>query len=646
MSLRQPASGACVVTYDSAQAAVTPQHFRVRAESHMFLAASHDDKRPVPVVRWALLVSSGTTKAQTRVPVLIFQCPSRTVALGLHGAAGAFHICDKTVGAMATDVSRTDSLDDEKVRYDDIDLIHGDFKTLDVGLTLVVDQSDDTPLQAKDAKRLRRKIDWHLLPLLCMIYTAQFIDKSTIASSSILGLIADNHLTTSEFNTLSSAFYIGKAHVQSPADSGLHLAGYLLFVWPQNWALQRLPVGKWLTFNILLWSVFLGLHPLCHSFGGLYSFLGASEGSMTAGLMLVCSMFYTRLELIERLGWAVLCNGFAVIFTGFIQFGMAHTSPHRHPSQWQWMMITTALMTFVIFVLFLLFFPDNPTNAWFLSPLERRMAVRRVRDNQNGIETKAWKRYQMIEAFREPRTWIYFVYGGFSNLIGGVGIQYSLIIKSFGFTLLQTTLLGIPSGAAQVLAIVTACYLARRYPHARGWISVLSWVPSITACILEICAPFENRTAHLVGIYLIFTGGSPSGIITMSWISSNTSGHTKKLTTTAIYLVGYSLGQTLCSQFWLDKYKPKNHVPFGIILMSHLASILCTVALWYSFVRENKRRDALRAEALQTGIGLAAHEQTAIVDTIDVEGKGIRKRVDKMYLDLTDSENLAFRYIL
>lgn len=34
--------------------------------------------------------------------------------------------------------------------------------------------------------------------------------RGSLASSSILGIINDNHLTTDEFNTLSSAFYIGE----------------------------------------------------------------------------------------------------------------------------------------------------------------------------------------------------------------------------------------------------------------------------------------------------------------------------------------------------------------------------------------------------------------------------------------------------
>lgn len=186
---------------------------------------------------------------------------------------------------------------------------------------------------------------------------------------------------------------------------------------------------------------------------------------MTAGLMLVCSMFYTRREIGERIGWTFQCNGLAVIISGFLQFGVAHITLEKgKPHQWEWLMIITALLTFVVFVLFFFFFPDNPTTAWFLTPEERVMAVRRVKENQNGIETKVWKPHQVTEALLDPKTWIFFIFGAFSNLIGGIGVEYSLVIKQFGFTTLQTTLLGIPNGVAQIIGISSACYALRRFP--------------------------------------------------------------------------------------------------------------------------------------------------------------------------------------
>lgn len=183
--------------------------------------------------------------------------------------------------------------------------------------------------------------------------------------------------------------------------------------------------------------------------------------------MLVCSMFYTRKEVSERIGWTFGCNGIAVIITGFVQFGMVHAPMRRRLDQWQWLMITVSLLSFISSILFFFLFPDNPLNAWFLTSEERITAVRRVRENQNGIETKVWKRYQMVEALSDPKSWLYLLFMVFGTLTSGIALQYSLLIKGFGFTELQTTLLGIPSGIAQVIGITLACYAVWRFPVRR-----------------------------------------------------------------------------------------------------------------------------------------------------------------------------------
>jgi ACS family allantoate permease-like MFS transporter len=124
--------------------------------------------------------------------------------------------------------------------------------------------------------------------------------------------------------------------------------------------------------------------------------------------MLICSMFYNRTEMGERIGWTTQCNGFAAIISAFIAFGTYHTEASRpavpatattpeipayHPkvAQWQWFMIIISSMTFVTFVLFGLFFPDSPTRAKFLNEEEKVVVVKRIRANQAGIETKTWK---------------------------------------------------------------------------------------------------------------------------------------------------------------------------------------------------------------------------------------------------------------
>ena len=77
---------------------------------------------------------------------------------------------DREKSAGTTDPSRSASSIDEKVSPDDHELVHGDFKRMDVGLKVVAGHSEEPEISPSDAKRIRRKIDWNLLPLLCVIY--------------------------------------------------------------------------------------------------------------------------------------------------------------------------------------------------------------------------------------------------------------------------------------------------------------------------------------------------------------------------------------------------------------------------------------------------------------------------------------------
>lgn len=57
--------------------------------------------------------------------------------------------------------------------------------------------------------RVLRKIDSHMLPLMCWLYMIQFADKSSLNYSSLMGIKADNHLNGYQYSWLGSIFYAG-----------------------------------------------------------------------------------------------------------------------------------------------------------------------------------------------------------------------------------------------------------------------------------------------------------------------------------------------------------------------------------------------------------------------------------------------------
>lgn len=79
------------------------------------------------------------------------------------------------------------------------------------------------------------------------------------------------------------------------------------------------------------------------------------------------------------------------------------------------------------------------------------------------------------EAFTDPKALCFFLWPALGCMIGGIGVQYSLILRAFGFTVLQTTLLVIPGGTVQIFGILAGTFALRKFPVRRTWSLNFSW---------------------------------------------------------------------------------------------------------------------------------------------------------------------------
>ncbi|KIL00953.1 hypothetical protein PAXRUDRAFT_821163 [Paxillus rubicundulus Ve08.2h10] len=457
------------------------------------------------------------------------------------------------------------------------------------------------------------------------------MDKTTLGEAAVLGILCaalsiailssqtvpfrreSAHLNATQFNWLGTIFYFG----------------YLLFQYPQNLALQRFPVGKWMSINIFLWAIVLCCHALCKSFGGLFAvrfLLGICEGAITPGFMIVTSMFYTRAEQTYRVGYWFLMNGFAIIILGFASYGILHIhTPNFVP--WQWLMIITGIITFITSILFWFFFPDSPANARFLTPEERIAAVQRIRVNQTGVENKVFKTEQFYEAVKDPKTWLLAFFAAASNIVNSLTNQRQLIVAQFGFNDIQTTLLGCVDGMVEILTIHFGVMLASQEPIGHLHAGVLMYIPAIIGAILITTLPFSNKIGLLFSYWTCIIAIVPFAIF-LGWVGSITAGHTKRITTNAIVLSAYAIGNAVGQFMWKAHYQPRNHVPWAIITATNLASAVTLLILRHLYSSENKRRDG--------------ETRDVTYDSTYFQGK----KIDKAFLDLTDNQNRDFRYVL
>lgn len=166
----------------------------------------------------------------------------------------------------------------------------------------------------------------------------------------------------------------------------------------------------------------------------------------------------------------------------------------------------------------------------------------------------------------------------------------------------------------------------------------MAYFPAIISCIMLIALPFSARWALLTAIWIRGTAGIPYSVV-MIWAANCSAGHTKKTAVIALYHVGYGLGNIVSPQLFQPQYAPRYIVTWSVILVvACVLPIMIILYLRWYLAKENARRDELDRQGKIQEVGIVEHE--------DEHGDKSEEFVDSRQLDLTDRENLAFRYVL
>jgi sugar phosphate permease len=97
---------------------------------------------------------------------------------------------------------------------------------------------EGSPIDPAEAKRVLRKIDMRIVPILFVVYLLQYLDKNSLNFAAAYGFQKGTHLHKQQYSWLSSIFYFG----------------YMFAQFPAGWLLQKLPIGKFLgTTTISKW---------------------------------------------------------------------------------------------------------------------------------------------------------------------------------------------------------------------------------------------------------------------------------------------------------------------------------------------------------------------------------------------------------
>ncbi|GAN06036.1 allantoate permease protein [Mucor ambiguus] len=445
-----------------------------------------------------------------------------------------------------------------------------------------------------------RKLNWTLLPLIFLIIFIQFCDKSALTVAAVLGIIEDTGMSGSQYSWLGSIFYLG----------------YLICQVPNNYLIQRLPIGRYLGSVLVIWGIVMGATGACNKFSQLLAtrfLLGLFEGVTYPCIYILLNTLYRKSEQSKCWGFVHVGTGMGTVLGVVIAYGLAHLDGVRGLRGWRWGYIVFGIATVLIGILTFFFLVDDTHHRLLrLTEKEKEIVEERSQDNC-VVRNKEIKKDQMWEAVKEPRLWILFVVFLLNSLQnGGLTTFSTLLVKGLGFSSFNSIILQIPNGAAAAIFAMVSVLIAHRLQR-NTFTAIATAIISLLGCILLAVIP---GTPKLIGLYLSWAMTGTSSLI-LTLVSNNVSGYTKKVFYNAVLIVGQTFGNFIGPLIMVEHQAPSY---WGGIVGFCLANALIVVLLFVLYImmmRENKRRLANLPE-----------EETDI------------------YLDLTDKQDKNFIYKL
>lgn len=124
--------------------------------------------------------------------------------------------------------------------------------------------------------------------------------------------------------------------------SSIFYFGYLFWAYPTSFLIPKLPVGKYVAINTVIWGLVVALTAVCTNFGGLAALrflLGVVESTITPAFVFITGTYYTRDEIPLRTGTWFAGNSFGGLVASLLAYAIGRIDNQIQP--WQFLFIVS-----------------------------------------------------------------------------------------------------------------------------------------------------------------------------------------------------------------------------------------------------------------------------------------------------------------
>ncbi|KAJ3575344.1 hypothetical protein NP233_g1151 [Leucocoprinus birnbaumii] len=451
----------------------------------------------------------------------------------------------------------------------------------------------------KEDRRLVRKVDLRLLPILTSLYLLSFLDRTNIGNAKqvsppyLKDMKTDLGVTNSEYNTSLALYFIAYVIFEVPANvsSLVWLVSFVLdaargltesLIDHISNSLKRFNPQLWLPTLTLVWGVAHG---------------GRHERSWRVALFF---------------GGAALAGAFG----GILAYAIGKMDGVGGRKGWEWIFIIEGVITVAASSIAYFVIPTWSYKAKFLTESERHRLLERLNADSDAGSVENFNWFYVKQALTDHLVWGYaLLFHGYAFVLYSLSLFLPSIIQGLGFASWQAQLLTVPPNTLASISIWVAVWISARYDRRAIIIITAAFVAIIGYIILLTT---KTAGAQYVGVHFAAAGVYTGNALLLSWPGENVSAQTKRAIAVAMQITIGDIGAISGVLIYrpslsANRYRKPHLIAIGYLLFS----VLVASYLWWWMSKENKRRAEIlrdRKEKGEDGPELSPEEKQRLGD--------------------------------
>ncbi|TID16966.1 MFS general substrate transporter [Venturia nashicola] len=443
-----------------------------------------------------------------------------------------------------------------------------------------------------EEKKVVRKIDKRICSWVCLMFFALQLDRGNISQALSDNMLKDLHVTTNDYNTGQTIFYVC----------------FLFAEVPSQLISKRLGPDRWVPVQMVSWSLVASMQCFMtgkSSFWTCRALLGLIEGGFIPDCILYLSYYYKSAELPRRLSWFWTAYQSTQIVSAFLAYGILRLRGRNGMAGWQWLFALEGMITGLIGIGSYFYLPPSPTqtasrfrgkDGWFDEYEEKIMVNRVLRDDPSKGDMhnrQALSLGMFWECITDYHMWPIYLIGLSWTIPNNPATSYlTLQLKANGFGTFETNLLTIPAYVLFIIGLLFWTWVSEKI-NQRFLVGLVSQIWALPLLIALELIPGSTSAWAKWALSTLLVGGPYVHAILVSTTSRNAGSVRLRTVASAFYNMCVQTASIIGSNIYREHDKPMYRTGNKVLIAICCYNFALFIGAKLFYVHVNKKRAAV-----------------------------------------------------